>query len=186
MSSHCTRGASMPQLIDAECWPARGPSPARSPTSAARSRRPRAIPSRRGRLSRRTGAKARERQTRSSCSRRRLAHLLPGSSAGGSFRWDLLCGRDGHLGADGIDTQFLRLPTSIRQTATCSVRRGSDAYRLRPDESGYDNLALAGDWTDNGLKRGLHRGGDDLGACRRPTRVLGRSRSYRITGPLLS
>ena len=28
---------------------------------------------------------------------------------------------------------------------------GSDRFRLRADESGFDNLFLAGDWTDNGL-----------------------------------
>jgi hypothetical protein len=31
---------------------------------------------------------------------------------------------------------------------------GSDRYRLRPDESGYDNLVLAGDWTDCGMNAG--------------------------------
>ena len=33
-------------------------------------------------------------------------------------------------------------------------RPAATRYRLRPDESGYDNLVLAGDWTDNGLNAG--------------------------------
>ncbi len=40
---------------------------------------------------------------------------------------------------------------------------GSDKYRLRPDESGYDNLVLAGDWTDSRHQRRLHRGRGDVG-----------------------
>ena len=31
---------------------------------------------------------------------------------------------------------------------------GTDRYRLRSDESGYDNLFLAGDWTDSGINAG--------------------------------
>ncbi len=31
---------------------------------------------------------------------------------------------------------------------------GGTAARLRPDESGYENLALAGDWTRNGMNFG--------------------------------
>jgi uncharacterized protein with NAD-binding domain and iron-sulfur cluster len=31
---------------------------------------------------------------------------------------------------------------------------GSDAYRLRADGSGFDNLFLAGDWIDTGLNAG--------------------------------
>ena len=31
---------------------------------------------------------------------------------------------------------------------------GTDQHRLRPDDSGYANLMLAGDWTDCGLNAG--------------------------------
>ena len=37
---------------------------------------------------------------------------------------------------------------------TCLSIPGTDEYRLRPDEGGYDNLVLAGDWTDSGLNAG--------------------------------
>ena len=72
---------------------------------------------------------------------------------GGAFRWELLCGRDGHSGRSAIDTQLVlaNIDPSDRYVQ-CSP--GSDAYRLRADESGYDNLFLAGDWTDNGLNAG--------------------------------
>ena len=58
---------------------------------------------------------------------RRLAHLLPGTSADGSFRWELLCGRDGHAGRSAIDTQLCS-PTSTPPTATCSAHR--EAMRI--------------------------------------------------------
>ncbi len=47
-----------------------------------------------------------------------LGHLLPGAVDERGFRWDLL---------------------------TSSRSRGTDRFRLRPDESGYTNLFLAGD-----------------------------------------
>ena len=88
--------ASMPQLIDAERWPA-----ADRPGTIAyfcgalqapgRPTRPRRV---RGRH------RAHVRANAVDLVERRLAHLLPGTSADGSFRWDLLCGRDGHAGRE--------------------------------------------------------------------------------------
>ena len=31
---------------------------------------------------------------------------------------------------------------------------GTDGYRMRPDATGFDNLVIAGDWTDCGLNAG--------------------------------
>ena len=62
---------------------------------------------------------------------------------------------------------------------------GSDAYRLRSDESGYDNLFLAGDWTDNGLNAGCIEAAV-ISGLQAANAVLGRSRSYRIAGTWLS
>jgi uncharacterized protein with NAD-binding domain and iron-sulfur cluster len=111
---------------------------------------------------------------------RKLAHLLPGAFADGSFRWDLLCGRNGHTGRNAIDTQLVlaNIDPSDRYVQ-CSP--GSDAHRLRADESGYDNLFLAGDWTDNGLNAGCIEAAT-LSGLRAANAVLGRSRSYRIAG----
>jgi uncharacterized protein with NAD-binding domain and iron-sulfur cluster len=115
---------------------------------------------------------------------RRLAHLLPGAFADGAFRWELLCGRDGHAGRSAIDTQLVlaNIDPSDRYVQ-CSP--GSDAYRLRADESGYDNLLLAGDWTDNGLNAGCIEAAT-LSGLRAANAVLGRSRTYRIAGIWLS
>ncbi len=173
--------AAMPQLIDVECWPA--------------GERPGAIAYFCGTL----GApfppdgdwrayvaeqRARVRANAIELVEKRLAHLLPGSSEGGSFRWELLCGRNGHSGTDAIDTQ-LYLANIDPSDRYVGCAPGSNACRLRPDESGYDNLVLAGDWTDNGLNAGCIEAAT-ISGLQAANAVLGRSRSYRITGPLLS
>jgi|RhiMetdeSRZDD1v2_1073273.scaffolds.fasta_scaffold04640_12 uncharacterized protein with NAD-binding domain and iron-sulfur cluster len=115
---------------------------------------------------------------------RRVAHLLPGTSANGSFRWDLLCGRDGHAGRSAIDTQ-LCLANIDPSDRYVQCAPGTDAYRLRADESGYDNLFLAGDWTDHGLNAGCIEAAT-ISGLQAGNAVLGRSRSYRIAGTWLS
>jgi uncharacterized protein with NAD-binding domain and iron-sulfur cluster len=115
---------------------------------------------------------------------RGLAHLLPGTSDRGAFRWDLLCGRDGHAGESAIDTQ-LCLANIDPSDRYVQCAPGSDAYRLRADESGYDNLFLAGDWTDNGLNAGCIEAAV-LSGLQAANAVLGRSRSHRIAGTWLS
>ena len=58
---------------------------------------------------------------------------------------------------------------------------GTDRYRLRPDESGYDNLVLAGDWTDCGLNAGCIEAAT-LSGLQAANAVLGRPRQHRIAG----
>jgi uncharacterized protein with NAD-binding domain and iron-sulfur cluster len=112
-----------------------------------------------------------------------LAHLLPGVGAGTAFRWRLLCGNDGATGADAIDTQFYvaNVDPSDRYVQSAA---GTDRYRLRPDESGYDNLVLAGDWTDCGLNAGCIEAAV-LSGLQAANAVLGRSRQHRIAGHYL-
>jgi uncharacterized protein with NAD-binding domain and iron-sulfur cluster len=173
--------ASMPQLIDVECWP--------------EADRPGAIayfcgaldapePQRAGWSAYAEAQRERVRSNAIELLEKRLAHLLPGTSADGSFRWQLLCGRNGQTGAAAIDTQFYvaNVDPSDRYVQ-CAP--GSDSYRLRPDESGFDNLVLAGDWTDNGLNAGCIEAATVSG-LQAANAVLGRSRGFRITGPLLS
>ncbi|MGO9488508.1 MAG: FAD-dependent oxidoreductase [Solirubrobacteraceae bacterium] len=173
--------ASMPQLIDLECWPA--------------AERPGAIAYFCGSLRARYPPEGDWRAyvaEHRACVRtnaielleQRLPHLLPGISPSGSFRWELLCGRDGHSGPAAIDTQLCvaNLDPSDRYVQ-CAP--GSDAHRLRSDESGYDNLVLAGDWTDNGLNAGCIEAAT-ISGLQAANAVLRRSRSYRIAGTLLS
>jgi uncharacterized protein with NAD-binding domain and iron-sulfur cluster len=52
---------------------------------------------------------------------------------------------------------------------------------LRADESGYDNLVLAGDWTDNGLNAGCIEAAT-LSGLQAANALLGRPRLHRISG----
>jgi uncharacterized protein with NAD-binding domain and iron-sulfur cluster len=173
--------ASMPQLIDVESWPAGD--------------RPGTIAYFCGALEAAwppdadagayvAGHRARVRANALDLVEHGLAHLLPGTSANGAFRWELLCGRDGHAGPGAIDTQLcLANVDPSDRYVQCSP--GSDAYRLRADESGYDNLFLAGDWTDNGLNAGCIEAAV-LSGLQAANAVVGRSRSHRIAGTWLS
>jgi uncharacterized protein with NAD-binding domain and iron-sulfur cluster len=173
--------ASMQQLIEVECWPAE--------------ERPEAIAYFCGSLQapdppegdwrayvaeQRAGVRANAIELLDE----RLTHLLPNASAEGSFRWELLCGRDGHNGASAIDTQFYLANVDPSDRYVQCVP-GSDAHRLRSEESGYDNLVLAGDWTDNGLNAGCIEAAT-ISGLQAANAVLGRSRNYRVAGPLLS
>jgi len=173
--------ASMPQLIDVERWPATDrPGSIAYFCGALQASWPPDAPARAYVAEHRAHVRANAVEL----AERRLAHLLPGTSARGAFRWDLLCGRDGHTGRSAIDTQLClaNIDPSDRYVQ-CSP--GSDAYRLRADESGYDNLVLAGDWTDNGLNAGCIEAAT-LSGLQAANAVLGRSRSYRIAGTWLS
>jgi uncharacterized protein with NAD-binding domain and iron-sulfur cluster len=171
--------ASMPQLIDVERWPdGDRPGSIAYFCGALNASWPPDGPSYVGEQRARVRANAIE------LVERQLAHLLPGVAAGGSFRWDLLCGRDGHRGQGAIDTQ-LCLANVDPSDRYVQCAPGSDAYRLRADESGYDNLFLAGDWTDNGLNAGCIEAAV-ISGLQAANAVVGRSRSYRIAGTWLS
>jgi uncharacterized protein with NAD-binding domain and iron-sulfur cluster len=173
--------ASMPQLIDAECWPATDrPGSIAYFCGALQASWP---PDQPGRAYVR-GQTARVRANAIELVEGPLANLLPGTSAGASFRWDLLCGRNGDSGPSAIDTQ-LCLANIDPSDRYVQCAPGSDAYRLRADESGYDNLSLAGDWTDNGLNAGCIEAAT-ISGLQAANAVLGRSRSYRIAGTWLS
>ncbi len=62
-----------------------------------------------------------------------------------------------------------------------AVGSGSDKYRLRSDESGYDNLVLAGDWTDSGMNAGCIEAAV-MSGLQAANALLGRGRYYRIRG----
>ena len=173
--------ASMPQLIEAECWPeGERPGSIAYFCGALQASWPPDMPERAYVAEHR----ARVRANAVELVEQRLAHLLPGTSTGGAFRWDLLCGRDGHSGRSAIDTQ-LCLANIDPSDRYVQCAPGSDAYRLRADESGYDNLILAGDWTDNGLNAGCIEAAT-ISGLQAANAVLGRSRSYRIAGTWLS
>ena len=73
--------------------------------------------------------------------------------ASGAFDWSVLLDREGRTGADRLDAQFVRANFELTERYV-QTPPGSVQYRLRPDESGYPNLILTGDWTRTGLDMG--------------------------------
>jgi uncharacterized protein with NAD-binding domain and iron-sulfur cluster len=109
-----------------------------------------------------------------------LPHLLPGLRGPDGIRWDLLCGWDG--ASAPLNSQFVRINVDPSDRYVMCVP-GSDHHRLRSDESGFDDLFLAGDWTDNGINAGCIEAAV-LSGLQAANAVLGRPRGHRITGML--
>ena len=82
--------------------------------------------------------------------------LWPGAArADGGFRWDLLCanGVESGSGPDRFGSQYWRANVDPSDRYVQALP-GTAPYRMRADDSGLDNLFLAGDWIDNGLNAG--------------------------------
>jgi len=114
-----------------------------------------------------------------------LGHLLPGVAApnDGGVRWDLLCGADPAEGPARLDSQFWRANVDPSDRYVQSLP-GTDRLRLRADRSGYANLFLAGDWTDNGLNAGCIEAAV-LSGLQAANAVLGRPLRDRTLGVYL-
>ncbi len=89
-----------------------------------------------------------------------LVRLLPG------FGPDVVCGQYWRANVDPSDRYVQSLP-------------GTNKYRLRPDESGFDNMVLAGDWTDSGLNAGCIEAAV-LSGLEAANALAGRHRFHRV------
>jgi hypothetical protein len=105
---------------------------------------------------------------------------LPGAVTEHGFAWHLLSGVDGAHGESALNTQHVSVNIDPSDRYVQSVP-GSDRFRLRPDESGYDNLVLAGDWTDCGMNAGCIEAAV-MSGLEAANALLGRGRFYRIRG----
>jgi uncharacterized protein with NAD-binding domain and iron-sulfur cluster len=93
---------------------------------------------------------------------RDIRHLWPQAVNGrGEFRWDLLVDPAENAGAPAarkpgpgrLASQYVRanINPSDRYVLTLP---GTSRYRISPLDDSYDNLTIAGDWTDCGLNEG--------------------------------
>jgi uncharacterized protein with NAD-binding domain and iron-sulfur cluster len=92
-----------------------------------------------------------------------IRHLWPGAvDARGEFRWDLLVdanaaapsGAPGErVGAPALGSQYVRANVNPSDRYVLTLP-GSSRYRISPLDDSYDNLTVAGDWTDCGLNEG--------------------------------
>jgi uncharacterized protein with NAD-binding domain and iron-sulfur cluster len=75
----------------------------------------------------------------------------------GGFRWELLVPPQGKPSARAdesrIDSQFVKANVEPSDRYSLSLP-GSLSYRISPLDPTYDNLAVAGDWTDCGFNEG--------------------------------
>lgn len=105
---------------------------------------------------------------------------FPNAVTEGGFAWHLLSGANGARGREALATQHVSVNIDPSDRYVQSIP-GSDRYRLRPDESGYDNLVLAGDWTDCGMNAGCIEAAV-MSGLQAANALLGRSRYHRIRG----
>ena len=111
---------------------------------------------------------------------RHLAAYFPVAVTEGGFAWHLLSGVDKEHGEEALKTQHVSVNVDPSDRYVQSIP-GTEQYRLRPDESGYDNLVLAGDWTDSGLNAGCIEAAV-LSGLQAANALLGRGRYYRVRG----
>jgi uncharacterized protein with NAD-binding domain and iron-sulfur cluster len=109
-----------------------------------------------------------------------LGPYFPGAVTADGFDWHLLSGVNGERGEPALATQHVSVNVDPSDRYVQSIP-GTERYRLRPDESGYDNLILAGDWTDSGMNAGCIEAAT-MSGLEAANAVLGRSRFHRVRG----
>jgi len=91
--------------------------------------------------------------------RRWGSHLWPAcvDPTTGEFRWELLAGSGDAASAARFDAQFWRANVDPSERYVLSLP-GTGRHRIKPGDTGFDNLVIAGDWTDCGLNAGCVEG----------------------------
>ena len=82
---------------------------------------------------------------------RRLKQLLPGvERSDGSFDWDVLVDHEGRSGPERLNAQYVRSNCEPSERCTLALP-GSARFRMKAGDTGFNNLVVTGDWTDNGI-----------------------------------
>jgi uncharacterized protein with NAD-binding domain and iron-sulfur cluster len=87
-----------------------------------------------------------------------VRHLWPNAyDPDGEFRWDLLADASGNpsmsAGSERFSTQYWRANVNPSDRYVLNVP-GSSRHRMSPLDNTYDNLTIAGDWTNCGFNEG--------------------------------
>jgi uncharacterized protein with NAD-binding domain and iron-sulfur cluster len=130
------------------------------------------------------GARGAHRRVRGNAARfleHEVGHLWPGAVSGADgFRWELLCGANGHRGAGRLDSQYWRANVEPAMQYVQALP-GTGQLRLRANASGYENLFLAGDWIDSGLNAGCIEAAA-LAGLQAANGICGRPLGHGISG----
>ena len=81
------------------------------------------------------------------------ATIWPRASHDGRFDWNVLFDPQERQGRDRLEAQYMRANVAATDRYVTTPAGSVDA-RLHPDQSGFENLVLAGDWTHNGIDGG--------------------------------
>lgn len=77
--------------------------------------------------------------------------------ASGRFRWDVLVAPEGASGPERFEAQYWRANVNPSDRYVIATPGGCH-FRISPLDVGYDNLTIAGDWTDSGFHSGCVEG----------------------------
>ena len=69
------------------------------------------------------------------------------------FKWKVLTDKRNRVGEQRLDAQHFVANIDPSERYTQSLP-GTTKYRIRPDDTGFEHLYIAGDWTDCGLNFG--------------------------------
>jgi uncharacterized protein with NAD-binding domain and iron-sulfur cluster len=86
--------------------------------------------------------------------------LWPNATTAGNpngLNWNWLVDATGGKGEERLRSQYWRANIDPWERYVLSVK-SSVGYRLHPDKSGFENLYLAGDWTNSGINAGCVEG----------------------------
>ena len=83
----------------------------------------------------------------------RAGVFWPGAFTDGRFDWDVLFDPAGRTGPDRLQAQYFRANVAPTDRYVTTAAGTVDA-RLDPEQSGFENLVLAGDWTHSGIDGG--------------------------------
>jgi uncharacterized protein with NAD-binding domain and iron-sulfur cluster len=84
-------------------------------------------------------------------------HVTEGSGSGTRLNYDFLVDPAGGAGVERLRAQYFRANIDPTERYVLSVP-GSSKHRLHPGRSGFENLFLAGDWTQCGINAGCVEG----------------------------
>ncbi len=112
--------------------------------------------------------------------RTRIAHFWPRAVSSEGFRWELLAGTDEATGEARLDHQYLVAAADPSDRYVQSLP-GTARFRLAADDSGYDKVHLAGDWTACGLEAGCIEAAS-MSGLQAANSVLGRPLMEGIAG----
>lgn len=97
---------------------------------------------------------ARAQQRLSDYFNKNLQHIIPGAFKNNQFDWNLLVDLKNSKGEERLNAQYIRANIDPSERYVMSVT-DSSRFRIKTNETGYDNLFITGDWTRNHFNSGF-------------------------------